>query len=266
MTPNDLREGARLLLELDPRTAGSDLERLCRRARWIPWDGSPNNIYAMFDCLKAFVDLADSMEKAAPVAWYRHNDEDGEWEAIGGPENPNIKGLDDGWLPAYPHPPAPGATGAVENKVCPDCNGTKIRSYRQASHLGGQYVDLPCYCTMKPTPSPAEGEFRALLDRAMALNSTDAMTGQRVGSAAEITAAKAAVLNAYAARAKDGWQPIETAPMDAQWVLAWHPITGYGMTFWNNVKWYAYNDDDRPTHWMPLPAKPDAVRAMEPKR
>lgn len=35
--------------------------------------------------------------------------------------------------------------------VCPECNGTRVRSYRQADHLGGQYVDVPCECT-HPAP------------------------------------------------------------------------------------------------------------------
>lgn len=35
--------------------------------------------------------------------------------------------------------------------VCPECNGTRVRSYRQADHLGGQYVDVPCECA-HPAP------------------------------------------------------------------------------------------------------------------
>lgn len=45
--------------------------------------------------------------------------------------------------------------------VCPECNGARVRSYRQADHLGGQYVDVPCECTH---PAP----------KAVAANWTDA--------------------------------------------------------------------------------------------
>jgi hypothetical protein len=68
------------------------------------------------------------------------------------------------------------------------------------------------------------------------------------------------------------WQPIETAPKDGRWMLAaWHiPKDDFGYCV--SVVRYAGNSDWReklgdgaddpvclPTHWMPLPAPPEAA-------
>ena len=53
---------------------------------------------------------------------------------------------------------AQGAVSSIDqwqkrgHHVCPDCNGTRVRSYRQADHLGGQYVDVPCPTCAHPAP------------------------------------------------------------------------------------------------------------------
>lgn len=43
--------------------------------------------------------------------------------------------------------------------VCPECNGARVRSYRQADHLGGQYVDVPCECTRPASKADAEADW-----------------------------------------------------------------------------------------------------------
>lgn len=55
----------------------------------------------------------------APIAWYRPPSEDApDGEAVYGPRDPNMAGMDTGWLPAY----APGAdahefTGVARRKL-----------------------------------------------------------------------------------------------------------------------------------------------------
>ena len=54
------------------------------------------------------------------------------------------------------------------------------------------------------------------------------------------------------------WQPIETAPKDGRFILAW---SDYDCTFIGifNGTWWIDDHDNicRPTHWMPLPAPPE---------
>lgn len=69
----------------------------------------------------------------------------------------------------------------------------------------------------------------------------------------------------------EGWQPIETAPKDETEIIlyfrGWHKaITGHwchdaGMPiggYWYS-DWCHTDDDDVPTHWMPLPSKPEGA-------
>ena len=58
------------------------------------------------------------------------------------------------------------------------------------------------------------------------------------------------------------WQPIETAPKDGAWVLAYGrdiSITDYpAVIFWDDG-WQSAGRNEKPfraTHWMPLPAPP----------
>lgn len=65
-----------------------------------------------------------------------------------------------------------------------------------------------------------------------------------------------------------GWQPIETAPKDGTYILAWDGF-GYGVVCWDPdlagteapSQWALYNrfatDALVPTHWQPLPASPN---------
>lgn len=54
------------------------------------------------------------------------------------------------------------------------------------------------------------------------------------------------------------WQPIKTAPKDGTEILAWHPQTRMGLTFWNSTKWYGYHlPEDQPTLWMSKPVAPE---------
>lgn len=64
------------------------------------------------------------------------------------------------------------------------------------------------------------------------------------------------------------WQPIETAPKDAKQILAtwadsW-PNSPHveAVYYFGGVWYYAYDGDAHnrpPTHWMPLPAPPEAT-------
>ena len=60
---------------------------------------------------------------------------------------------------------------------------------------------------------------------------------------------------------RDGWQPIETAPMDGSRFLAlegtrhfdcWWSDKGYGEAYWMDEA----DSEPEPTHWMPLPTPP----------
>ena len=67
------------------------------------------------------------------------------------------------------------------------------------------------------------------------------------------------------------WQPIETAPKDGTWVLAYWPtmsITLYPKVAFNMGDEYGWETPDDygqifPTHWMPLPEPPQPDRALE---
>lgn len=69
--------------------------------------------------------------------------------------------------------------------------------------------------------------------------------------------------------APSGWQDIATAPRDGTRILAYNPVIGVYNTAWNQTRdcteegfycgftkyvgvWYC-----SPTHWMPLPEKPN---------
>lgn len=64
------------------------------------------------------------------------------------------------------------------------------------------------------------------------------------------------------------WQPIDTAPKDGRWIIAYGDIAltdcPVGVVRWSKtyLLWDAENDPDQgpwqttPTHWMPLPEPP----------
>ena len=60
------------------------------------------------------------------------------------------------------------------------------------------------------------------------------------------------------------WQPIETAPKDGTWIMTYCPalsVASYPtVVFWDDGWVPPGNDlsEVEPTHWMPLPAPPDA--------
>jgi len=65
-----------------------------------------------------------------------------------------------------------------------------------------------------------------------------------------------------AAEARTAWQPIETAPRDGTLVLAWHPHWGGpdAVRCSSRGQWTAdWLPTCAPTHWMPLPAAPEAT-------
>ena len=155
--------------------------------------------------------------------------------------------------------------------VCPDCAGTRVRSYRQADHLGGQYVDVPCSTCTTPPPASVPAGFKLLgYANAFRIKQTcaDKPGGAHLGQVA-IYAGESVDPMEIQERENPthmgepllghGWKPIGSAPRTPDaWFLAWHPDTGCGLTFWNAGKFYSYAPDDPPTHWMPLPASPDA--------
>lgn len=73
--------------------------------------------------------------------------------------------------------------------------------------------------------------------------------------------AEAEAKDRAAARARDDWQPIETAPKDGTRVLVWHPYWNAASTAqWYGTDWRIVYDlkpfVSQPTHWRPLPAPP----------
>ncbi len=75
----------------------------------------------------------------------------------------------------------------------------------------------------------------------------------------------------------DSWRPIETAPKDGTWVLAWFPVCYDGGTHvaaanYVGGKWYLEQWDDWGqveaggfTHWMLLPAPPEDTHPVMPE-
>jgi hypothetical protein len=60
-----------------------------------------------------------------------------------------------------------------------------------------------------------------------------------------------------AASPADQWQPIETAPQDWSWFLAWSADLGF-LVYRSGPGLIAAEEPD-PTHWMPLPTPPRAT-------
>ncbi len=68
------------------------------------------------------------------------------------------------------------------------------------------------------------------------------------------------------------WQPIETAPKDGVFILVWN-MHGINEVFWNDEEEWWHHDvefdhtfplrGDLPTHWMPLPAAPEAPQPSQ---
>ena len=91
--------------------------------------------------------------------------------------------------------------------------------------------------------------------------------------------AAAAIAALRAALADDGWQPIETAPRDADILVyglaqVWTdscPVFWQGQAGWDEeyASWLTTAHDDKgeplkviPTHWMPLPAAPQPAHTL----
>ena len=86
--------------------------------------------------------------------------------------------------------------------------------------------------------------------------------------------AKLCALAVAKEREECAWQPIETAPKDGTNVLLINRKGNQAAGLWMNsllgVGWYLrggnqpdtfFNDHHGPTHWMPLPPPPSAIRA-----
>ena len=71
--------------------------------------------------------------------------------------------------------------------------------------------------------------------------------------------------------AKDGWQPIDTAPKDGTHILLYRSNEHCSISeaFWRQdvfkiaYEWgghgWSYPKEDQPTHWMPMPSSPTAT-------
>ena len=63
------------------------------------------------------------------------------------------------------------------------------------------------------------------------------------------------------------WQSIKTAPKDGREILVYHKVAGFmSISYWEDgVGWVkasedgfdAFNEEEQPTHWMPVPEPPD---------
>jgi len=68
-------------------------------------------------------------------------------------------------------------------------------------------------------------------------------------------------------RDKVGWQPIETAPRDGDWIIVVSgkniigdsdtPYLARWAQEWSSFR-NGLNNDTKPTHWMPLPTPPES--------
>lgn len=58
------------------------------------------------------------------------------------------------------------------------------------------------------------------------------------------------------------WQPIETAPKDGTWFLAYEADVPMYTAHWDEDGWYDLEWKCRPTHWMPLPEPPSGPSAQ----
>jgi hypothetical protein len=65
---------------------------------------------------------------------------------------------------------------------------------------------------------------------------------------------EAASVSAQDASPKDGWQPIETAPMDGTEVLVIDAGEVQQVSWWAHA--WSHDDSYVPTHWQPLPEPP----------
>lgn len=67
----------------------------------------------------------------------------------------------------------------------------------------------------------------------------------------------------------DGWMPIESAPRDGTWFLAYWPVKTFEDRI-QTTQWLHHDyrfvdasdflDDIQPTHWMPLPPPPQDTK------
>ena len=59
----------------------------------------------------------------------------------------------------------------------------------------------------------------------------------------------------------DGWQPIETAPRSRRQMILLLTPSGWPQVAWSNTWWTSgFSVENKPTHWMPIPAAPSAGR------
>lgn len=90
----------------------------------------------------------------------------------------------------------------------------------------------------------------------------------KCAACADMTFSEATAAYCWNARTHQ-WQPIETAPRDGEWIMAYWPTMGIGMfpfvVFWDEgwepASHYARDYGEvYPTHWMPLPPPPTPDR------
>jgi hypothetical protein len=66
------------------------------------------------------------------------------------------------------------------------------------------------------------------------------------------------------------WRPIETAPKDGTFILAWFEEAQQHLLLWWFANHWRFKGNDTiplmdPTHWMPLPEPPDVSRETQDK-
>ena len=102
---------------------------------------------------------------------------------------------------------------------------------------------------------------QAWLDDNAASKALAAHYGGQWTSPAQCADMLALITRLRAAEARTAWQPIETAPRDGTLVLAWHPwwMRADAVRCGRSGVWTADGHPVcEPTHWMPLPAAPEA--------
>lgn len=108
------------------------------------------------------------------------------------------------------------------------------------------------------------GEAIAVINALLPFMDLD-KSSRRFDKIMQLEARASAVIAALESPSPKGWQPIETAPKDGTWIIAWYAgskimqPTYWGFPNGSDEEWWCEFDGDSvsaPSHWMSLPTPP----------